>query len=419
MLVVVIVVMSCLVAGVSASSAHSTASAAKGKQVVRIFGMGVETSPALGALFPPFTAAVTEPEVAAKAINASSSSKVKIEYTFCDTQAEASKTVTCAKQAASPTACGGQKCDVALQVGDPNDDLSEPVLSKEGIPTISLDVGTGQAADAPGTFCIDSGSTLTYSGLGYIMKKLGAKKVGVMSVDRPDAQADQNAITNSLMALGLKVAGTQIIPQSTASPDATIDSIMTGGADGLVDAVVGPVGSTLEYAEQTYPGVKVAIPLITAASSFFAGVPASVLNNVGVSAISEPSSATTIPGVKMYDAEGGPAASTPAWRHFDFSLLAWLSVRFTANVADTVSGSITKASMMHAFKTAENVNMYGIVPPFNAKDMGKDGALPCSPYNVIVADTLHNDGIQYADNPGVFVNAKTGKVEYVDPGFKS
>ncbi len=403
----------------SAGTPGSTTTAKTGvKPVVHVFGLGVETSPALGALFPAFTEATTEPNVAAKAIDASASSKVKVDYTFCDTKAEASGTVACAKQAASPTACDGNPCDVAIQVGDPNDDLSAPLLSKEGIPTVNVDVGTTQAASSPGEFCINSGGATTYSGLGYVMKKEGATKVGVMSVDRPDAQQDQDNIVNAAKAQGLEVTGQQIIPQSTVSPNATIESVMTGGANGLIDAVVGPVGAAFQYAKQTYPGVHLAIPLIEVAKSFFAGVPSSVLNGVGVSAVSEPSSASTIPGIKMWKAEGGLKATTPAWRHFDFSVLEWLAMHFIANVADTNTSKISPASMMAAFKAAHNINMYGIVPPFNASQMGKDGALPCSPYNVIVADTLHNDGVQYADNPGVFVNAKTGATEYVDPGFK-
>jgi hypothetical protein len=218
----------------------------------------------------------------------------------------------------------------------------------------------------------------------------------------------------------LSVAGEQIIPQSTASPNATIDSVMTGGADGLVDAVVGPVGSALQYAETTYPGVKIALPLIVATPSFFAGVPGSVIKGVGVSAISEPPSATMIPGIAKWRAEGGVAATAkgPSWANFAFTPLEWLAVHFIANVGDTVTGTISKKTMMRAFDKASNINMYGIVPPFNASAMGKAGALPCSPYNEIVAENLHSNGVAYADNPGTFVNAKTGKIEYVDPGIK-
>ena len=104
------------------------------------------------------------------------------------------------------------------------------------------------------------------------------------------------------------------------------------------------------------------------------------------------------------------------FRHFDFVVLTWLGIHFIANVADTTSGPVTKASMLQALKTAKNINMYGLVPPWTSADRGTGGATACSPYHLDVPEALQ-DGIQIANNPGVFVDSLTGKVAYVDPGF--
>jgi hypothetical protein len=72
--------------------------------------------------------------------------------------------------------------------------------------------------------------------------------------------------------------------------------------------------------------------------------------------------------------------------------------------------------MLKALQSAENVDMYGVLPPWSASQRGKGGAVPCSPFHIFVPETL-KDGVQVADEPGVFRNPLTGEVAYVVPGF--
>lgn len=399
------------------SSANTSARLAKGKQVVHVFGWGVETNPALGALFPPATYVVTEPELAAKAINASASSAVRIQYTFCDNKNTATGSVACAKQAASPTACNGARCDVALDVADQYDNLSVPLLHQEGIPVVSAATASRQAATTPGNFGISTDATGVQRGLGYVMKSLGAHRVGIMNLISPTAQAYNNAISAALKRQGLVVTGQTILSSPAAPATAAINTVMTGRADGLVDAAPGAVGAAVRYAERTYRGVKIAIPDYLVSAGFFGGLPFSVTNGIGVTSPIQPVTATTVPGIKMFLAEGGLSAATPAYRGQDFPTEEWLAVRFIGNVADTINGSVTRASMLHALRTARNVKMYGLVPPWSASELGKNGAAPNTPYDVAVDERLHNLQ-QFVVNPGVFRSTYTGAVTYVDPGFK-
>jgi hypothetical protein len=407
--------------GTAASNSASAATgAATGQHVVRVFGFGIETQPALGALFTPATYVVTEPQLAANAINGSSKSKVKLTYTFCDTKGSPSGSVACAKQAASPTACDGQPCDVAMETADIMDNLSVPLLAKEGLPIVSATTGATEAATVPQDFGLTVSETGLQSGLAYVMKQMGAHKVGIMSVERPDVQIYDAAMAEALKAQGLSVAGHTDLPLSAPSPNAAIGTVMSGGADGLIDAAVGNVGAALKYAKQTYPGVKIAMPVFMVSKSFFNGLPDSVVSGIGTTSWIQPVTATNVPGIKDFLAEGGLAAATAPYRGSDFATMMWLATRFIGNVASTISGPITRASMLHALSTAQNVNMYGILPPWNAADRGKHGAAPNTPYNVVVAGTLRDaQATIVADNPGVFIDATTGKVAYVDAGAKA
>jgi hypothetical protein len=397
--------------GSATTAANQSASAHTGKQVVRVFGFGIETDPALGGLFPKATYVTGEPELAAKSLNGSSTSKVEIQYTYCDTKGEASGTIACAKQATSSTACDGHPCDVAFDTGDINDDLSVPVIAKSGLPVVSASSSGTLAASSPDNFCLTSGTNGIYGGLAYVAKSLGASKVGIIGLQLPDAQVHEDAITESAKTQGLGVSGAQLLASTSVSPNAAIASAMTGGADGLIDTAVGNVGAALKYVGNTYAGAKIAIPVQLITKSFFNGLPTSLLNGVGVSAWSQPVTATSVPGIAEFRQEGGLSVAGSQYSGIDFTVLSWLGIRFIANVADGVSGPVTPSSMLHALRTANDVNMLGIVPPWSASERGKNGADACSPYHSFVAEKLEND-TQVAAQVGVFRDATTGKVVY-------
>lgn len=425
LLAALVVAVSSSSAATSGSSVAPSATAASGKQVVRIFGFGVYTDPALGALFGTATFAVNEPKLVAKYVDASPTSKVTLEYTMCNTKGTPAGAVACGKEASSPTACGGHPCDVAMDTTDPEDNLDVPLIGKAGIPIVGATTSTPQAAFTPDDFGIGASLEATQSALGYLIKRLGAHKVGIMSVERPDVQAYDNAMSGAVAGNGMTISGVSVLSSTTVAPNAAIDTVLSGGADGLLDTAVGNVGAQLQYAEQTYPGVKIALPVFMIAKPLFDGLPDSVTNGVGVTADIEPVTATSVPGIKQFIAEGGLTVTSPGYRGGDFATAVWLATRFIANVANTISGPITKTSMLHALKTAKNIDMYGLVPPWNASQRGKNGAAPNTPYADVVDETLHNveedtnSTGQYAINPGVFVNDESGKVAYVDPGFKA
>jgi Periplasmic binding protein len=398
------------------SSSDNAAAAGSSDNVVHIFAWGQETAPALGAAYAPETWMKSVPEAAAKAINADTASKVKVTVTFCDTKFTADGSATCAQQALSPTGCGGFRCTVAVDELDLNEEVAVAALKTGGMTIVAPTPSSSQVFTTPGVFCLTGTSQAAEPGLGYLLRLAGAHKVGYVGIQEPEDAAFDQWISQGIRDNGLTLNGVQNPAETDPDQQPAIDAVMGNAADGFIYGG-GYIGPALEYMRSTYPKAKIAMPSYITDPSSLKGIPASVTNGVSVVAYQQPVTATKVPGVAQYLKETRGAV-TAAWKDFDYSLQAWLAVHFIANVAGNVSGSITSASLLKAIKRANNVNMYGIMPPWNASKLGKDGAAACSPYHVWVKEYLNNN-LQVTSEPGVFRDSTTGKVAYVDPGFKA
>ena len=394
-------------------SGPSAASAA-GKRVVHVFGFGVETAPALGGAFPVQTYMTSVATATANAINADPAGKVSIDYTFCDTKFTPTGLQQCARQALSPTGCGGSPCDVAFDIDDITDNLSVPEMGAGGIPIVGTVVNTPQALSTPNDFCITGGPNSVQQGLGYVLRSEGAHKVGLIMYTSLLATPLIGWAAEGIRANGLTVGGQQTVPVTAVDVGPSIDTVLGGGGNGLWFNVTN-VGGALKYAENAYKQAKVAFAGYQIQPGLFGALPTALTNGIGVAAWAQPLTATNIPGVAQYEKEVGSAAGS-LFKYYDNTLLEWLGIHFVANVAHTISGTVDKGSMLKAMQSAKNVNMYGVMPPWTASGRGANGAVACSPYHVFVPEML-KDGLQLATPPGVFVDPLTGKTAYVDPGF--
>jgi hypothetical protein len=381
---------------------------------VHVFAFGVETAPALGGAFPTQTYMTSVATAAANAINTDPAGRVSIEYTFCDTKFTPTGSQQCARQALSPTGCAGSPCDVAFDLDDIADNLSVPEIGAGGVPIVGTVVNTPQALNTPNDFCITGGPNSVQQGLGYVLKSEGANKVGLIMYTSPLAAPFLDWAAQGIRANGLTVNGQQIPPVTAVDNGPSIDTVLGGGGNGLWFNVTN-VGGALKYTESAYPDVKVALAGYQIQPGLLGSLPDAMTNGIGVAAWAQPLTATNVPGVAEYWKEAGTAAGS-LFKYYDNTLLEWLGIHFIANVAGTISGPIDKASMLKALQSAKNVDMYGIMPPWTASERGANGAVACSPYHVVVPETL-KDGLQMATHPGVFLDPLTGKTAYVDPGF--
>jgi hypothetical protein len=405
-----------LSAGCSSSGNNGNSAAGSSGKVVHIFAWGQETDPAVGAAYVAETWMQSAPEAAVKAINANPDSKEKLTFTFCDTKLTPNGSAACAQQALSPTGCNGARCTVAI---DELDVAGEQTVATElhaaGLPVVASAPASAQVFSTPGVFCISGTSEAAEKGMGYLMKSAGAHKVGIVGVQLPEiAEIDQWRV-EGIQAQGLIYNGVSNPAGNDPNVQPPITAVMGNGADGLIysGAYAGPA---IEYARSTYPNAKIAMPSYITAPFALKGIPVAATNGISVSAFSQPVTATQVPGVRQYLKETKGAVA-PTFQNFDYSLLTWLATHFIANVANSIAGPVDSSSLLQAIDHAENVTMYGVEPPWSASQLGQNGAAACSPYNVWVKESLKNN-LQVTDEPGVFRNSGTGKVEYVDPGFK-
>jgi hypothetical protein len=291
-----------------------------------------------------------------------------------------------------------------------------------------MDVNSAAALDAKNMYCLTGTLKVVEQGLGGVFKFLGVKKAGVVSYTEQDTSEVQSWITSSMAREGVALSATTVVPDIDTAPGPAIATVVTSGATGVVLGFgAAGLAPAIQYTVNTYPGVKMVLPSYSYNGSFVSGIPISDLVGLGVAAWQQPITAMQVPGVKEYwDQYGHTVSASSGFRYYDNSILAWLGTKFILNVANTVHGSFSHSSLLAALHSANNINMYGIMPPYTSADRGKNGAVACSPYNADVVETTHlvsgsgqSTPIQVAAHPGVFNNPVTGKVAYVDPGFKA
>jgi hypothetical protein len=406
------------VGGASANASARSSNSAKhsSKKVIHIFGWGQETAPAIGAAYPAEPWMQTVPEAAAKAINATRGSNVKVTFTFCNSKLTPTGSATCAQQAVSRTGCNGSPCTVAIDELDLDETIAVESLQKSGIPIIAPTPSSTQVYSAPHTYCLTGTSEAAEPGMGYLLKVAGAHKVGIVGVQLPTTTQIDQLFTKGIRQQGLTVNGIQNGAPTDPNVQPAISSVMANGADGFIYDGSFP-GPAVQYVRSTYPHAKIAMPSFITDPAQLQSIPASATNGIAVAAYQQPVTATKVPGIAQYLKET-KGAVTPGYKDFDYTLQTWLAMHFIANVAATIHGNVGKSSLLSAIKHADNVNMYGIMPPWNASQLGKHGAVACSPYHVWVKESLKNN-LQVTSEPGVFRDSKTGKVAYVDPGFKA
>ena len=405
-----------LLCAACSSSSNSGSTAASSGKVVHIFAWGQETAPALGALYPSETWMQGAPEAAVKAVNSDPGSKVKLTFTFCDSKLTPNGSATCAQQALSPAGCNGSPCTVAVDELDLNETVAVAALHARGLPVVAPTPSSVQVLGTPGVFCLTGTSQAAEPGLGYLLQAAGVHKVGIVGVQLPETTAIDQWIEQGIRDQGLTLNGVQNPAETDPNMQPPVTAVMGNGANGLIygGAYAGPA---IEYVRSTYPNAAIAMPSYITSPTALQGIPASATNGISVAAYQQPVTAVQVPGVRQYLTET-QGAVTSAYKDFDYSLQTWLSIHFIASVAAGISGSIGPASLLQAIEHAENVNMDGIMPPWSASQLGKNGAAACSPYNVWVKESLKNN-VQVTNEPGVFRDSATGKVAYVDPGFKA
>jgi ABC-type branched-subunit amino acid transport system substrate-binding protein len=317
-----------------------------------------------------------------------------VKIVTCNNMNTPAGATTCARQAVS------QKVDAVVgtvQFGQ----VVYPTLAAAQTPSSFYTI-TGLDLQTPTNFPMSGGGWVTLIGQPLAAKRAGATKLGIVCATLPGfstlcANAKSVAVHN-----GMTVVALVPLSLTTTTFSSQVQQLRSAGANGVLfmttAAQMAPfmqaanaVGYTPAWTNSLG---SFSVPVLQAASRLSKKLWLT-------SAYPPASSASQYPGMAAYTQEMSAAGkagientSTP--NQTESSINAWAAVHGFADVAKTLSGDVTAASLLAAVKTATNVNVSGLLTwspgaPGNPKYPGlKDNGLQ---YSGPVANGV------YAPNP--------------------
>lgn len=292
-------------------------------------------------------------EAAADAINAAGGVQGHpIEVSSCDVSSETSpsQSTTCARNLVA------NSNDLA-EIGDQNafQQQANVILAAANVPNIGPGPASASVLSAKNSFPLEG---LEGAAGATVLADAGATKI---SVAYADVAAAATAVTFNQLALqmgrGLKLLGG--IPVPLTATDLSPEVAKAAKGDGVAMAVAPTtVGSWLTAQKQGNYNIKVSVP--------GAALEPDVLSSLGsnsngiIAALGLPSVDSSQPGIVKFRQE--MSTYEPKARLDEVALNGWLSVWAFAQVAKTISGPITRASVLAAFNNLTDFNVFGLLP---------------------------------------------------------
>lgn len=87
--------------------------------------------------------------------------------------------------------------------------------------------------------------------------------------------------------------------------------------------------------------------------------------------------------------------------------LVWLAIQLAGEIAESTEGEVTPESLTQQLESSENVDTYGITPPFSGSARGVGGKACVSNGTFIPSEV--KGGKIVATDPEQFVDVETGK----------
>ena len=344
----------------AASSGSSSASSSGG--TIKIMTLTIEGSPIAS-----YPETGSDAQAAVAAINkAGGVNGKKILDIFCNTKGDVNQAETCAREAVSD--------HVVAAVGDIDvfDQQTMPILQAAKIPVVG-EWPNGESVDgtSPNSYPFSAGSWGAYSSTVYGMKAMGIKKVALVSLDLPVSLGQVAVVAKEITAAGITQAGSVIkIPVEGVSDYAPYaQQLKSTGAQGAVE-IIGPAAFTgIGKAAQAlgiHPTVGVCEICGLTAPGLLIGGPMPLATDM------------SNPGIATFNKErvaDGMAKVSPTDLNVYSGLNAWLAVHAFADVAKTIKGQVTTASLKAALDHTTNLNVEGLVDwspsTFDTPGLGK------------------------------------------------
>ncbi len=346
----------------SACSSSSSSTASAGSSAAATSGASQPTgSPITVEVITELTSVSPAPEdvaaaqAAADAVNASGGiNGHPLKVISCDAGDGSSVTqaVNCARGLVSNSS-------VLAEVGDFEiaQDQVNTVLNAAKVPNIGPPPNGQSVLSSPNSFPL-SGSE--GASIGIPLADAGAKKISVAYVNSPEAAA---ALPFTKAVLGVSRPGTSVlggIPIDLTTTDLTPYVSKAASGDGVALAVIpSQLASWLTVAKSGNFTQKLGVSGSSLAPAELKALGSKADGLLVASGL--PLVTSSLPGIVKFRQQMGQYASGQTLDAI--SLNGWLDTWAFAQVARTISGPVTRASVMSAFSNLTNFNVFGLLPP--------------------------------------------------------
>ena len=384
--------LSVLASACGQSTAPTAASSGAGPDPIEIAIITDASVPGAGSK--PETAAAAKARV--DAINAAGGLHGrKLVLTECDTKGDPNTAQACARTVVA----GGAVAVVGLT--STSDSLIAPMLEKAGIASIGTTPLTPVAGDSKTAFCFNPGIAGDFLATAPALAAAGAKKVALLFPgDVGAVSANAKAAFETGAKVGKVATGPAVGFANTDTQfEASIAKAVTDGVDGVAAIAPGTNQATLIAAvRRQQPTVKV--------GSISVGLTPEVITALGPAAegvvavaLTQPATATDIPGIKKFNADMD--ASAPSVPRTDLAINAWAAV-YAFEQLTTGTEAPTRAGVLAAVTAAKDLDLGGIYPKLSAADRSaKVPGLSCAMNTKVVFEKVQN-GQLVALHPGEF-----------------
>jgi ABC-type branched-subunit amino acid transport system substrate-binding protein len=340
-------------AGCSSSGGASGTAQSAGPIKVLTFGEVTGMTPV------PMTQPQDGVEAAVDAFNAAGGVQGrKVDLITCNTKMVPADEEGCVAKAASEGVVAAIPSEEAL------DNITTPILEKEGIPIIGANPTTSIAQYSKTSACFVSGSYVLNPQAATYLAGVGATSLSFMS---PTGLANVNIAQEGTTAAATE-AGATIKTYVNVSPTATnftsIAAQATGaGEQGTYVAALPPgLFSLIGDVAQAKPGIKIASPAYLLQDPTILSALAKIPAAKGIYANNYTAfpTDTSVPGIRLYQQQ--MAKVNKADIPYETALVSWLDGWGGMQILKTItSGPINAATITAAMKTA-HVSFQGVAP---------------------------------------------------------
>jgi ABC-type branched-subunit amino acid transport system substrate-binding protein len=294
----------------------------------------------------------------------------KVVLQVCDEKGNANVAAQCARDLV--------KAGVVADVGDAStfgQNIS-PIFQQAGIPRIAPLALSAAEYNSPGNYPLNGGAVVMFQGAAVYAANSGAKSIYLVYTEAEGSSAVQGFVSMVYKSHNLEDKGSEGIPPQAADLSSYVTKAINSGADAVL-TTFGP--DMTEQFAKTAVQLGAKFKIATVADSFGTAVVQAIGKDqpiVKTALLTSPFPPVTdesIPGIKLMNQQLDAAQSQYSdLKSANRSILVnpWLAGYLFGQIAKTISGPVTPATVTASVKTAKDLDTLGLMPPWTPSTKG-------------------------------------------------